>query len=412
MNAEPGHIGYVVKRFPRYSETFVVNEMLAHEAAGVPITIFSLYAPNDTHFQDAIAHLRAPVRYLTADGLKAAEFWDAMRQTGALIPQVWPTLPEAEGAEAREVYQALLLAREVRRTGISHLHAHFASTATTVAMLAARFSGVPFTFTAHAKDIFHESVRPDDLRRKLALAAAVVTVSDFNVRYLRETFGASALRIERIYNGVPLHQFSYEPPRHRSVRIVAVGRLVEKKGFRYLIDACAQLAARGSAATCEIIGTGPLEADLRAQVSRLQLDDRVRLMGPQPRSAVVQALRGAAVCVAPCIIGSDSDRDGLPTILLEAMAVGTPCVATDVTGIPEVIHQGETGLLVPQANPSALADAIDRLLADEHLRVSLATRARQLIERQFDIHTNAARLRDVFVGCHDATTRDPSLQVA
>ena len=393
---EPLRVGYVLKRYPRYSETFIVNEVLAHEAAGLAVEIFSLLPPCDTHFQDAIARVRAPVTYLPAEGVKAADFWALLEQARAVFPELWSALEAARGQEARTVYQAAALAREVRRRGIGHLHAHFASAATAVARLAARFAGVPYTFTAHAKDIFHESVRPDDLRRKLADAAAVITVSDYNRDFLRQTYGPAALGVRRVYNGLDLGRFPYEGPRDRPPRVVAVGRLVEKKGFADLVEACALLARRGQTFTCQIIGTGDQEAELRARVERLGLGDRVELAGPRPQGEVTTAVRGTAVLAAPCVVGADGNRDGLPTVLLEAMALGTPCVSTDVTGIPEVLRHGETGWMVPQQNPAALAAALERLFADAELRVRLAERARGLIEAEFDIHRNAARLRAAF----------------
>ena len=389
-------VGYVVKRYPRYSETFIVNEILAHEAAGLEIEIFSLLPPEDGHFQDVISRVRAPVTYLSAKGLKVQDFWSALEEGGKVFPNSWNSLEVARGEDVHRVYQAIVLAREARLRSISHLHAHFATAATSVARLAASFAGVPYALTAHAKDVFHESVRPEDLRRKLGDAAAAVTVSDYNLEYLRRTYGPAAARTRRIYNGLDLERFPYEPPRERPPRIVAIGRLVEKKGFVDLVEACARLAAGGRRFTCQIVGMGPQEAELRARIERRGLGDRVELLGPRPQSELVRHVRDAAVVAAPCVIGIDGNRDGLPTVLLEAMALGTPCVSTDVTGIPEVLRNGETGLMVPQRDPAALAAAVGRLLEEPTLRVRLASRARRLIEAEFDVHRNAALLREAF----------------
>lgn len=396
MASDRLRVGYVVKMYPRYSETFVVNEILALERAGVSVEIFSLRAPVDTHFQDAIARVRAPVAYLGTDRPKVDDLWTAISRAGTGIPQMWRELRAAANEEARDVYQAALLATEAQARGLQHLHAHFATVATTVARLAARFTGLPYTFTAHAKDIFHESTRRDDLERKLSEAAGVVTVSDYNVAYLRSEYGAAAAGVQRIYNGIDLRTFSYRPPANRRPRILGVGRLVEKKGFSDLLEACARLAAAGRTVDCRIIGAGPLEADLRAHAARLGLETSVGFLGPRPQSEIVREIHEASVCAAPCVLGADGNRDGLPTVLLEAMALGTPCVATPVTGIPEVVHDGNTGLLVPEHDPDALAHAIERLLDSETLRCDLASGARDLIEREFDIDRNSARLRNVF----------------
>jgi glycosyltransferase involved in cell wall biosynthesis len=389
-------VGYVVKKYPRYSETFIVTEILAHEAAGLPIEIFALRPTDDTHFQDAIARVRAPVHHLQAERLEDADFWPVLEEASEVLPDLWSALKAARGEEFRSVFLAVLLAREARRRGISHLHAHFASVATTVARLAARFAGLPYTFTAHAKDIFHDSVEPEDLRRKLSDAAAVVTVSDYNLAYLRQSYGPASARVERIYNGLDLERFPYEAPDDRPPQIVAVGRLVEKKGFADLIEACAILARRGRPFGCQIIGTGELEADLRARIEEKGLGAQVELTGPRPQNQLLQYLHRAAVFAAPCVVARDGNRDGLPTVLLEAMALGLPCVSTDVTGIPEVLRDEETGLMVPQHDPAALAAAIERLLVDPALRVRLATQARRLIEAEFDIRRNTVYLRALF----------------
>ncbi len=402
---DPCHVGYVMKWYPRYSETFVVREILAHETAELPITIFTLRPPGDTHFQESIARVRAPVHYLPSEGVQAADLWQALSAARAVVPELWQALEAAQEEEARDVYQAAVLAREVRMQGICHLHAPFASTAATVARLASRFAGIPYSFTAHAKDIFHASVRPEDLRRKLTEAAGVITVSEYNLAYLRGTYGAAAGRVRRVYNGLDLQQFRYEPPLERPARVVAVGRLVEKKGLGDLVEACQVLARWGRRFECQIIGQGPMEAKLRRQIERCGLQGKVVLLGPRPESEVIRYVQGAALFALPCVVGTDGNRDGLPTALLEAMAVGTPCISTDVTGIPEVVRDGETGLVVPQHAPQVLAGAMERLLGDPGLRLQLAKEARQLIEAEFDIHCNAARVRQVFGAAAPASIR-------
>lgn len=389
-------VGYVLKRYPRYSETFIVTEILAHEAAGLEIEIFSLRPPEDSHFQDVIARVRAPVHYLSAQGLKILDFWMALEQASQVVPGLWAALEIARGHNVREIYQAVLLAHQVYLKDLQLVHAHFATSATSVARLAGLFAGVPYTFTAHAKDIFHQGIQPDDLRRKLSDAAAVIAVSEFNAKYLRQIYGLAAGCVQHIYNGLEIERFPFAAPHDRSPLVVAVGRLVEKKGFADLIEACGLLSLRGRHFTCQIIGIGELEADLQAQIARLGLQDKVALLGPLPQNEVVQRVGSAAVLAAPCVIGADGNRDGLPTVLLEAMALGTPCISTDVTGIPEVLRDGETGLRVPQHDPAALATAIERLLDDSALRVQVAQQARRLVEEKFDIQRNAAALRAVF----------------
>jgi glycosyltransferase involved in cell wall biosynthesis len=221
-------------------------------------------------------------------------------------------------------------------------------------------------------------------------------VSEFNLAYLRSRHPRDAAKIRRIYNGLPLDRFAWQAPRARAPRILAVGRLVEKKGFEHLIDACRILADRGRDFEGRILGSGMLEEQLANRIRAQRLEGRVVLAGNRPQAVVVEELRAAAALAAPCVTGSDGNRDGLPTTLLEAMALGTPCVSTDVTGIPEVLRDGETGLLVPQGDARALADALERLIADPEERVRLARAARRRIEADFEVHRNTALLGEVF----------------
>lgn len=397
MRAESPKVAYVVKRYPRFSETFIVNEILAHEAAGLEVEVFALYPPNDTHFQDAIARVRAPVTYLTAEGLRAADLWGAIQQAGADVPGLWSRLELARGSEARAVYQGALLAREIRRRGITHLHAHFATVAAEVARLAAGWAGVPYTVTAHAKDIFHESVTAVGLRRVLGDAAHVVTVSDHNVEYLTSEVGLDGRAVRRIYNGIDLARFAWQAPTAGGPpHIIFVGRFVEKKGLHDLVEACALLQGRGVDFRCTLVGGGPLEGALRDLVEARGLRDTVQFAGPRPQAEVIAMVGSAAVFAAPCRVADDGDRDGLPTVLLEAMALGTPVVATDVVGIPEVVRHGDTGLLVPERQPEALATALAQLLSTPSLRLRLSTGARALMEQSFDVVANAAAQRELF----------------
>src|SRR6516164_8797348 len=293
-------VGFVVKRYPRYSETFVVREILAHERAGVEIDIFSLRPSDDTHFQDLISRVRGPVHHLcfpapglqpdvlTSTSVTAANFWLRLSDAARILPGLWTDLEGMCDEQARDVYQAAQLAYLVRQSGIQHLHAPFASDAATVTRLAARMAGVSYSFTARAKDIFHASVDPEDLRRKLRDAAGVVTISDYHLDYLRQTYGPLAARVQRVYNGLDLEEFPYRSPRERLPLVLAVGRLVEKKGFEDLIDACALLAARRRDFRCRIAGVGNLRTALQEHIERCQLKDRVKLIGPRPQNEIAR----------------------------------------------------------------------------------------------------------------------------
>lgn len=394
-------IGYVVKRYPRYSETFIVNEILAHEQAGIDVFIFSLRPSNDTHFQNRISRVRAPVHYLPSQSVRAAEFWNTMQAARRGFPDFWQALDRVSPVDGNHLYQAMHLALESRRLGIDHLHAHFANQSAAVARIASRCSGISYSITAHAKDIFHEAVNPHDLETKLGDAASVIAISDFNRNFLRREFGRVADHVERVYNGLDLAGFPYRSPYDRGPRIIAVGRLVEKKGFAVLISACRNLINEFPDLECEIVGEGEEHDHLREAIDCLGLQRHVKLVGALPLSEVARRVQRAAVLAAPCVIGKDGNRDGLPTVLLEAMALGTPCVSTRVTGIPEIVRNDDTGLLVPTEDVTALATALRAVLGDREKRVRLAANARALVERKFDINTNARRLRQLFGVTHE-----------
>lgn len=390
-----GPIGYVLKRYPRFSETFVVNEILAHEAAGQPIEIFALRPVEETHFQDNLGRVRAPVTRIRDRFSSAEPVWDRIRAAQAELPGALDVLARLDGiASGQDVAQALDVAVKARRRGIIHLHAHFGTVSTSIARIAAAMAGISYSFTAHAKDIYHAYEDPQHLHLKLRDADATVTVSDFNVAYLRKTYGAE--RVTRIYNGLDLERFEWSKPQDGTQEILAVGRLVEKKGFHILIEALRLMRETGRTPLCRIIGSGEEQGHLAAQIRDAGLETTVRLEGPRPQAEVIAAMRRAAVLACPCVVGSDGNRDGLPTVLLEAMAVGLPVVSTDVVGIPELVRDDETGLIAPEADPEALATELMRMIDDTGLRQRLSIAARALIEDQFNVTRSAAALREIF----------------
>lgn len=388
-------IGYVLKMYPRFSETFILNEVLALEDHGADLEIFSLRAPVDGRFHENLARVGAPVSYLPIAG-RTSQLWATLREASSVLPDgIAPHLPDLLAADPTDAAQALELAMRVVARDIGHLHAHFGSVATTVARLAARLTGISYTFTAHAKDIFHEEVDHAEMRVKAAEAAAVVTVSDFNERWLHAAYGDD-INVVRIYNGLDLDVYTPAPDVRRLPVVVGVGRLVEKKGFRHLVDAVARLRHDGVEIGLELVGTGPEEAALRDQVTRLGLDSAVTFHGPLPQAATRDVVRRAAALAAPCVVGADGNRDGLPTVLLEGLALGTPVVATAVTGIPEAVVDGHTGLLVPEKDPDALAGALRRLLDDPQQATALAANGRRHVEAAFDVRSSTRRLLELY----------------
>lgn len=405
--SDTGRIGYVLKVYPRFSETFIVTEILGREAAGEELEIFSLRPPADPRFHPELARVQAPVTYV-ARPQKLSEGWPIIAAAQSVIPnfahRFAALLPDLAECEASEVHQGIELATRVVERRITHLHAHFGSIAARTARIASALSGVRFSFTAHAKDIYHELVDEAELVRLMQDAHHTVTVSDFNHRYLSTLAPAATGRLHRIYNGLELSRFPYEEPVpvHTPFRIAAVGRLVEKKGFSLLIEAVRSLVQSGMRVDVRIAGGGALAAELAERIGLLGLEEHIQLLGPRTQSEVVELLRWADVFTAPCVIGADGNADGLPTVLLEAMAMGVVCIGSDVTGIPEVLggtDGASTGLLVRAGNVEDLTMALQTVAADSFDRKGTARAARSLIEQRFDSRTQAARLRQL---CGDA----------
>jgi glycosyltransferase involved in cell wall biosynthesis len=286
------------------------------------------------------------------------------------------------------------------RSPADHLHAHFASTPTRVALFAHKLSGIPYTFTAHAKDIFAGDL--EAFRVKLEGARAVVTCTQYNRDFLSKQYGPLCDgKLHCIYHGLDISQFKFSLSRRDEAGdpvILSVARLVEKKGLEDLIIAADILRRRGRTFKVEIIGSGPLRDPLKAHAQRLGLADRVSLVGAQAHDAVCLAYQRASVFVLPCVVASNGDRDGIPNVLLEAMASGVPVVSTPVSGIPELVASGVNGILVPQHDAMSLADAIERLLASRELSERLARAARTKLESSFSLEASADELLAIFRG--------------
>ena len=391
-------IGYVVKVYPRFSETFIVTEILAREAHGDDLSIYALRPTTDTRFHPAIARVRARVEWISRPR-NAQALWEQM--TGCLTDngmrsRMARLLPTLASLPADDVAAGLDLAARARRDGITHLHAHFATLAARSTWIASQLTGIPYTVTTHAKDIFHEDVDMVWLQRICADADRVLAISRFNEQYLQRILAGTGARICLRYNAIELDRFPFRDPHvpepSQRLRVAAVGRLVEKKGFSDLIKALAELTGDGIDASAVIAGDGQLRQELLDQVRTLGLDQRVSLPGALTQSEVISLLRQAHVLVVPCIPGSDGNVDGLPTVVLEAMASGTPVFATDVTGMHEVVRHERTGILLPPGRPTLLAQSLRDLANGGIDPLPLARCARALVEREFDSREQAAEL--------------------
>ena len=404
----PGSVAYVVSTWPRLSQTFVLNEVLALEKKGLPVRIFSVKDPGGEPVHASVSQVRASVTYLSLKGRRrpvwVANLDLAWRQPRCYFRGLLEAARYRSFGVLRHFLQAAYLAALLRREPAVHLHAHFATAPALVAMFASQLSGTPYTFTAHARDIYVDT-RPELLRKQMHHASAVVTVSEYNRRHLLQQLNpATPGKVVCIYNGIDPSQFPFRWPRAGDPGppvILSVARLVEKKGLEDLIDAAAILRAQGLSFRVEIIGAGPLWSALQVRIVRHGLEGIVTLMGAQPQEIVRQAYDRAALFVLPCVITADGDRDGIPTVLLEAMLSGVPVVSTPVSGVPELIESDSSGVLVTPNNARILAHTLAKLIGDPCLRDRLARSARTRVESEFSIERSSSQLLALFSGGGD-----------
>jgi len=403
-------IGIIVKGYPRLSETFIAQEILALERRGLSLHIISLRQPYDALNHPTHRAIAAPVTYLP-EYLHAQvwrvirAWWRARRRRGygrALRAWLADLKREPTRNRVRRFGQALVLTEELADS-LTHLHVHFLHTPASVARYCSLMTGVPWSCSAHAKDIWTSSAW--DIETKLRECAWLVTCTRHNLERLR-AMSSRPQTLGLVYHGIDFQRFP-EPESTGSsnvgrssnvpVRLLSVGRAVQKKGYDDLLTALAQLPE--ALHWCfEHIGGGELCAELQEQAERLGLASRVRWHGPQPQPAVLDAYRAADIFVLACRIGDDGDRDGLPNVLVEAQSQKLPCIATRVSGIPELIEHGVTGILVAPRDASAMCAQIEALINDPVWRVRLGRagfdRVRERFGMQHGIEQLAARFAD------------------
>lgn len=403
----PKTIVYVIPAYPPApSQPFVVNEMIEIARAGHRLVVLPLYrAPGGAMTHGTYAALR-PDRVLEPRLLTPGILWKALKtlvRHPALCLRVLGGLHRAAGrnpwAHAKLLAvtpKALAAAGDFESAPPDRIHAHFANQTADCAAIVGEIAHVPFSFTAHAYDIYSRRprLRNETLSWKLERASRAFAVSQYGVEILRRALPAAEGRLATAYVGIPLDLFRWVQPRVEDgpIRLLCVARLTEKKGIDVLLDACAILRDRGEAFACDVIGDGPLREDLERQHAALELGDCVRLRRGVAQEAVAAALRDADVFVMPCRQDQNGDMDGIPTVFMEAMATGRPVVSCAVSGVPELVRSDETGIVVPVNDAKAVADAVQRLARDPDLRLRLAQAGRALVEEQHDQRRTAKRV--------------------
>lgn len=424
-------VAYVMNGFPRLSETFIAHEIHQLERLGLALRLYAVKDEREALVHPVVASIRAPLRYLppatSLSGTTLARwlagnlgaFWRAhaqvatrhpLRWAGALasaLKLAWRHRSRDEQGRTRlrkvfvkEFVQAGAIAADVMKRGdVGHLHGHFCHGVATITWFASRMTGISYSFTAHAKDIYQADLNPGTLlERKMDGARFVATCTCANAQVLR----ARHLRpceVHAIYHGLDTDWFA-PPPRQAGTPplILSVGRFVEKKGFDQLIEACARLRDAGVAFACIIVGErGSAYESIRRLIAERHLGSKVILSDAMTQDKLRAVYARAHVFALPCQVMEDGDRDGFPNVLAESMAMGVPVVSTRISGIPELIDDGVHGLLVEPRDAAALADALQRVLQDGALHARLAQGGRQRICERFDSRRTTVALHDLFI---------------
>jgi len=405
LNTDRLKVAYIMSRFPKLTETFVLYEMLALQQQGVGVEIFPLINERAHVMHEEAKPFAARARYqpmLSWPIIKAQ--WHFLRtQPRAYVGLWWEVLHGAWGSANYVIGglgilpKAARFAEQMQALGVTHIHAHFANHPTVAALVAHRLTGIPFSFTAHAHDLY---VDRHMLKQKVRAAAFVVAISEYNKALIIQHCGEDVRdKIVVIHCGVDTSLFR---PRQKApsgpFTIVCVGALEEKKGQTHLVEACRILKQRNLDFVCHMIGEGQTRAALERQIQQADLAGVVRLEGGRPRAEVLRMLEQADVVTLPSIQTKSGKMEGIPVALMEPLACEVPVVSTRISGIPELVENGVTGLLVPPADPAALAGALERLAHDPELGRRLGCAGRAKVLREFDLADNTTQLANKMVG--------------
>lgn len=398
------HILYILTSYPNLTTTFVDREVYVMQELGVPLRILAVQKPN-TMLSDRQKELLKIVTYLhplrRASQL-TAHLQGLLKHPGKYLSTLAYVLTRPHKSirgrikTLNQFHQGICAAYLLRNYQIDHIHVHFINYGI-LALVLSRILGIPYSVTAHsAGDIF---VKPTLLPAKLGNAKFIATCTRYNVDYLKQMGkGVYDDKVKCVYHGLDIQRYRRQQPitdRARPV-IVGVGQLKERKGFHVLIDALGVLHQQGIDFECRIIGEGPLRAQLAEQIQRLDLSEKVHLLGVLSHDQVFEQYEQANIFALPAVLASNGDRDGIPNVILEAMAMELPVVSTTHSAIPEVVENGVNGLLVPPNDVPALVEALTRLLQNPQLRADLGCKGRETVAEKFDPVKNAQLLIDEF----------------
>ena len=389
--SKPASFAYLFERFPSFTQTFCFREVEEMVRQDMQPAIYSIREADEG--SAAETSLLDHVQYLPVDEALNKAIRDA-RAAHRIHSDVWDVFSGwGDRGDKTRLYEAAWLGLEIKRRGIRHIHAHFAGMAARTAYWVKQFYGIGYSFTGHANDIFCETDFPVSLDELVKEARLVVTETDYSRDWLRQRFPRWAAKIERVYNGIHPQEFTGSDFSTTPPEIVSVGRLIEKKGFSDLIQACAILRRQGLDFRCRIVGGGPLEDLLREQITQANLTGCILLEGPRPEAEVIARLSHARVFALACARDPDGGSDNLPTVIMEAMAAGLPIISTKVAGVPEMIEDGVTGRLLAEHDIPALASALESLLKDPAQARQYGAAGRAMVERKFATQITTSALK-------------------
>ncbi|WP_147819451.1 glycosyltransferase [Salidesulfovibrio onnuriiensis] len=388
-------LGMVLKGFPRISETFISNEIRLLETMGFRIHIFSMRQPREAFSHDSVKEIQAGVTYLPESMVRELPvllwhtFMLLLERPGRFLSGLKLLFSRFASAPKKHTWlkhymQAAFLVRKAKGMGLAHIHAHFAHTPTTVGMYAAHFEGVPFSFTGHAKDIYTQD--PVRILDKIERAKFLVTCTRYNKRHLTEMAG-SLKPVHCVYHGINLDLFS---PNGRSqtaeapYSVMTVARFVPKKGLDIILRALRKLRDKGLDFRYTLIGDGADRDKVLAQIEELGLGDVVDMPGTITHEQVIRHFETADLFVLGCRLAKDGDRDGIPNVVAESMAMGVPVASTNISGVPELVEHEKTGLLCESESVDGMAEVIERLLTDNALRQRVIPAAREKVSQVFN----------------------------
>ena len=402
-------LGIILKGYPRISETFISNEIRLLEKLGFNIHLFSMRQPRERFTHQSVSEIQANVDYLPETLLRPLprllyhNFLLALQIPGiyfaALKVALQRFLRTRKSATIKHLFQAGYLVHHLLpQQNITHLHAHFAHSPTSVAMFTSILSGLPFSFTAHAKDIYTSD--PRQLSHKLALARFVITCTAYNRRHLGALCAEKSNSVFRVYHGIDTGLFAskrkIDAVPEAPFQILTIARLIAKKGLPTVYRALKVLHENGIPFEHILIGDGEDRKSVLALIRKLGLSGQSRWLGTQPHDVVLKHYQQAHLFVLGCEVAANGDRDGIPNVLLESMAMGVPVVATDISAIPELVETEKTGLLVPPGQPGQLAEAMIRMLTDSELRSRVIPAARQRVLQDFDNRQLINELAEIY----------------